>query len=101
MQLQRNIGHTPILYNDIDLHISPTNSLLANNTIRTQGPIIWNWNTLNHNIKTCRSLASFKNSLKKHILGQYNSEVTNNMINEYPLSVILGGFIPIWDANEY
>ena len=59
----------------LDLHKSPTNSLLANNTIRTQGPIIWN--TLNPYIKTCRSLASFKISLKKHILGQYNSEVTN------------------------
>ena len=49
------------------------NSLLVNNTIHTQGPIIWN--TLNPNIETCRSIASLKKTLK-NTSSQYNSEVT-------------------------
>ena len=59
-----------------DLHITPTNTMLAQNTIKTQGPIIWN--TLKKSIKNCSSLATFKSALKKHIFGQYDSELTNN-----------------------
>ena len=60
----------------LDLHIDPTNTKLAKNTIKTQGPMIWN--SINKTIKNCRSLVSFKNSLKKYILGQYESNVTTN-----------------------
>ena len=59
-----------------NLHIISTNTSLARNTMKTQGPIIWN--TLNKSVKNCSSLAIFKSKLKKHILDQYNSELTNN-----------------------
>ena len=59
----------------LDLHIDPTNTKLAKYTIKTQGPMIWN--SINKTIKNCRSLVSFKNSLKK-ILAQYESNVTTN-----------------------
>ena len=36
------------------------------------------WNSINKTIKNCRSLVSFKNSLKKYILAQYESNVTTN-----------------------
>ena len=60
----------------LDLHIDPTNTKLAENTIKTQGPMIWN--SINKTIKICRSLASFKKSLKKHILAHCSSNVTTN-----------------------
>ena len=44
-------------------------SLLAQNNIKTQGPLTWN--KLNIKIKNSPSLASFKTNLKKHILDQY------------------------------
>ena len=46
----------------LDLHIDSTNTKLAENTIKIQGPIIWN--SINKATKNCRSLASFKKSLK-------------------------------------
>ena len=49
---------------------------LLKNTIKTQGPMIWN--SVNKTIKNCRSLVSFKNSLKNIILAQYESNVTTN-----------------------
>ena len=58
-----------------DFHINPSNTKLAQNNIKTQGPIIWN--KLNTKIKHCPSLAAFKYNLKKHILDQYNSSTTN------------------------
>ena len=60
----------------LDLHIDSTNTKLAENTIKTQGQIIWN--SINKTTKNCRSLASFKKSLKKQIFAQYNSNVTTN-----------------------
>ena len=60
----------------LDIHIDSTNTKLAENTIKIQGPIIWN--SINKSTKNCRSLASFKKSLKKQILAQYNSNVTTN-----------------------
>ena len=60
----------------LNLHIVPTNTQLAKNTIKTQGPLIWN--TLNTHIKNSASLDQFKKSLKKHILNQYTSEIYNN-----------------------
>ena len=59
-----------------DLHVDPTNTKLAQNNIKTQGPLIWN--KLNMKIKNSPSLASFKTSLKKYILDQYNSSTVNN-----------------------
>ena len=59
-----------------NLHIAPTNTQLANNTIKIQGPLIWN--TMNISIKNCASLGIFKKSLKKHIFDQYTSEIYNN-----------------------
>ena len=38
-----------------NLHIAPTNTKLAENTIKTQGPIIWN--KTNDALKNCKSLA--------------------------------------------
>ena len=49
-----------------DLHIAPTNTSLTKNTMKTQGPIIWN--TLNKSIKNCSSFAILKNKLKKTYL---------------------------------
>ena len=60
-----------------DLHIAPTNTKLAGNTITTQGPIIWN--NMNAALKNFESLATFKTCLKKYILDQYSSEIYNNM----------------------
>ena len=60
----------------LNLHIDPTNTKLAKNTIKTQGPMIWY--SINKTIKNCCSLVSFKNSLKKYILAQYESNVTTN-----------------------
>ena len=60
----------------LDLHIDSTNTKLAENTIKIQGPIIWN--SIHKTTKNCGSLASFKKSLKKQILAQYNSNVTTN-----------------------
>ena len=60
----------------LNRHIVPTNTQLAKNTIKTQGPLIWN--TLNTHIKNSASLDQFKKSLKKHILNQYTSEIYNN-----------------------
>ena len=63
----------------LDLHIDSTNTKLiklAENTIKIKGPIIWN--LVNKTTKYCRSLASFKKSLKKQILAQYSSNVTTN-----------------------
>ena len=60
----------------LNLHIVPTNTQLAKNTIKTHGPLIWN--TLNTHIKNSASLDQFKKSLKKHILNQYTSEIYNN-----------------------
>ena len=57
-----------------DLYIDPTKTKLAQNNIKTQGPIIWN--KLDINIKKSVSLASFKSKLKKHIIIQYKSIVT-------------------------
>ena len=48
----------------LNLHIVPSNTQLAKNTIKTQGPLIWN--TLNTHIKNSASLGQFKKSLKKH-----------------------------------
>ena len=59
-----------------DLHIDPTNTKLAENTNKTQGPKIWN--SINNIIKNCSSLASFKKSLKKFILAQYESNITTS-----------------------
>jgi hypothetical protein len=55
-----------------DFHINPTNTMLATNTITTQGPTIWN--SLNCTIKNSVSIAVFKNVLKKEILKQYQTE---------------------------
>lgn len=59
-----------------DLHIAPTDTKLAENTINTQGPIIWN--IMNDNIKKCYSLPMFKTHVKNYILASYSSEICNN-----------------------
>ena len=46
-----------------DLHVDPTNTKLAQNNIKTQGPLTWN--KLNIKIKNSPSLPSFKTNLKK------------------------------------
>ena len=43
---------------------------------KTQDPKIWN--SINNTIKNCCSLASFKKSLKKFIIAQYESNITKN-----------------------
>ena len=59
-----------------DLHIALTHSKLAENTFRTQGPLIWNH--MNINLKNCKSLAIFKKRLNNYINAQYQSEIYNN-----------------------
>ena len=59
----------------LDLHIDPTKSVLASNTIKTQGPKLWN--SINPKFKTCRSLSSFKKNIKTHITTQYDSVTSN------------------------
>ena len=53
-----------------DLHVDPTNTKLAQNNIKTQGPLTWN--KLNIKIKIVLPLLHLKLILiKKHILDQY------------------------------
>ena len=54
-----------------NLHVDSTNTKLAQNNIKTQGPLTWN--KLNIKIRNSPSLASFKTNLKKNILDQYDS----------------------------
>ena len=49
----------------LDLHIDPTNTKLAENTIDTQGQMIWN--SINKAIRNCCSLFLSKNPLEKII----------------------------------
>ena len=65
--------HNYITRHVSDLHIAPTNTKLAGNTITTQGPIVWN--NMNAGLKNCTSLATFKTCLKKYIFDQYSSEI--------------------------
>ena len=59
-----------------NLHIAPTNTQLAKNTIKTQGPLIWN--TLNTYMKNSATLGQFKKSLKNISLTKYTSEINDN-----------------------
>ena len=63
----------------LDLHIDPTNTNLAKNTIKIQGPMIWN--SINKTIKNCNSLISFKKSLK-------NSFLLNMSLMSQPISTL-------------
>lgn len=53
-----------------DFHVKPTSTLLARNTIKTQGALLWN--SLHSPIKMSPSLAVFKRSLKNQIVNQYS-----------------------------
>jgi hypothetical protein len=59
-----------------NIHVPQTNTLLAKNTIKTQGAIFWN--TLKPSIKNSPSLSTFKSNIKKHILFQYDSDESTN-----------------------
>ena len=59
-----------------NLHVDQTKTKLAQNNIKTQGPIIWN--NLDVNIKNCASLPSFKTNLKKSFITQYISANNDN-----------------------
>ena len=76
--VQSNI-HNYNTWQALDLHIDPTNTKLAENPMKTQSPMIWN--SINKTIKNCRSLVSFKKSLKKFILAQYESNITTSKYN--------------------
>ena len=54
-----------------DFHLNNPKLLLAHRSIRHNGPDIWN--SLPHYIKQRTSLFSFKATMKKHILSQYNT----------------------------
>jgi hypothetical protein len=59
-----------------DIRVPKTATMLATNTLNTQGAIIWN--TLNSTIKKSPSMTIFKKKLKTHILGQYTTDVASN-----------------------
>jgi len=59
-----------------NIQIVPTNTLLAQNTIKIQGAIFWNF--LRHSIKNSQSLPTFKKNLKQHIIEQYDSDESSN-----------------------
>lgn len=56
--------------NCTDFHLHNPKTLLAHKSIRYHGPDIWN--ALPRHIKQCTSLYSFKATLKKNIISQYN-----------------------------
>ena len=52
-----------------DFHIHHTRTVLAENTLKTQGALLWN--TLPAPIKSSCSLGAFKNNFKKHLISKY------------------------------
>lgn len=54
-----------------DIRIGQTNTKLAYNTIRVQGALLWN--SLQSSLKNAPSIAVFKQNMKKHLIGLYDS----------------------------
>ena len=53
-----------------DFHIDQTNTKLAENTIKTQGALLWN--NMNPTLRNSPSLAIFKKRLKKTLISNYS-----------------------------
>ena len=51
--------------------VRSTNTVLASNTARSQGPLLWK--DLPSHLKNASSISSFKYNLKKLLIGSYNS----------------------------
>lgn len=54
----------------LNIHVSSTNTLLAENTIKIQGALLWN--NLPTSLKTSKSLGIFKCTMKRGIINQYH-----------------------------
>ena len=52
-----------------NIHFISHNTTMRSLSIRVQGPLLWN--SLDPLIKQSKSLNSFKNTVKRHILSQY------------------------------
>jgi len=63
--------HTYNTRSSNDYHIDPTNTQLAENTLRIQGALLWN--SLHSSIKQSPSLPIFKHRLKDHLLATYTT----------------------------
>ena len=52
-----------------NVHLISHNTTMSSFSIRVQGPLFWN--SLDPLIKQCKSLNSFKNTFKQHLLSLY------------------------------
>ena len=52
-----------------NIHLISDNTTMRSFSIRVQGPLLWN--SLDPLIKKCKSLKSFKNTFKRHLLSLY------------------------------
>lgn len=52
-----------------NIHVASTNTLLAENTIKIQGALVWN--NLHTSLKISPSLGIFKHTMKQHLVNQY------------------------------
>ena len=52
-----------------NIHLISHNTTMRSFSIRVQGPLLWN--SLDQLIKQCKSLNSFKNTFKRHLLSLY------------------------------
>ena len=52
-----------------NIHLISHNTTMGSFSIRVQGPLLWN--SLDPLIKQCKSLNSFKNTFKRHLLSLY------------------------------
>ena len=58
-----------IHHHDTRVHLISHNTTMRSFSIRVQGPLLWN--SLDPLIKQCKSLNSFKNTFKRHLLSLY------------------------------
>ena len=52
-----------------NIHFISHNTIMRSFSIRVQGPLLWN--SLDTLIKQCKSLNSFENNFKRHLLSLY------------------------------
>jgi hypothetical protein len=57
-----------------DIHIQPSTTILAGNTLKSQGAVLWN--NLDSSIKSSPSNAVFKSKIKNLLIGNYDISPT-------------------------
>ena len=69
---KRNVQvHSHETRHALDFHIDPTKTKLAENTIKTQGALLWN--RLSVSLKNSPSVSSFKSNFKRLLVSCYDS----------------------------